>query len=383
MKRLILPLLSGLFIFSSLLSCSHSKKTENSSVVIHVDLEKEDKVSSKDVFSSIRIIPLETDLTEAGISSFRYKLAVTDNAYYVLDQRSCKIICFDSEGKWLQTSDKRGRGKGEFLMSSDFRYDDTDSTLLVLDPRGIVYKYSLEDGLPFISQTIFDADPRAAHSLLPVGGDEYLVFSNSDEHHIFTINTVLQECKAFRYDYHRWLFATPYSYTGSPFLSDNGSVYYYEGLDGSLYTVNTAELSIDKILSWDFGKYQFDVNKLEPGKEVEQYVQFWNDNSGRWATPVHIALVSEKVVLATFFFDNSWRNLVYYRETNECKYFTKFEEGGRFDIGRQYDGRGYLLIPSEYLSQFVNEKMVSDTASIAAINNTRGTDAYVLIEYVL
>lgn len=352
-------------------------------MTIKVNPDQEDSVSTQEVFSNIQIIPFESDIADANISSFKYKIAITDQAYYVLDQRSCKIICFNTEGEWLQTSDKKGRGNGEFLMSSDFHYDETDSTLVVVDPRGIVNKYSLEDGFPCVSQFILGGDLHAIHSLLPISDDRYLAFSESDEHHIFIINTGSKESKPFQYNYPQWLFGTPYSYTWSPFLCDNDTIYYYEGLNGTLYVVNPNNLSIVKALFWDFGKQQFDEKKLEKERELEYYVKYWGDNSHKWVTPIHIEFVSKQKVLARIYYNNVWKNIVYNRETNDCKCFSRFIEGGSFDIMMQHNGKGYLLIPPDNVRQIVNERMISDPASIMALNSLKTTDNYVLIVYSL
>lgn len=382
MKNCLYLLLSSIISFS-LLSCSDSKKAEKNDncKLIHVNPDHEDIVSSQAIFSNIQIIPLEGRVAEANISSFKYKLVVTDDVYYVLDQRSCRIICFSSKGKWLQTSDKKGRGVGEFLMSSDFRFDEADSTLVVVDPRGIVNRYSLEDGLPFISQSILDGNLHGIHSLLPISSGEYLTFSESDEHHLFTINTNNKECKPFLYNYPHWLFGTPYAFAWTPFLCDNKTIYYYEGLNGNLYIVNLKDLSIDKVLSWDFGEHQFDAKKLETDKDVDYYVKFWSNNSNKWVTPIHIEFVSDQIILARIYYDNSWKNIVFNRKTNEYKCFSRFIEGGSYDILMQYKGKGYLLIPPNNLRQIVNEEMITDPSSIMAMNSIQDTDNYVLVIY--
>ena len=355
----------------SLLSCC-TKETEKTAGedVVRVDPRQEDIVSVDAVFESISIIPFDDSVPEALISSYKYKLVVTDDVFYVLDQRTCRIISFDTHGNWLQTADKKGRGKGEFLMSSDFRLDVSDSALLVLDPRGIVYKYSLEQGFPFKSQFAINGPLRSTYSLLPASNDEYLVFSESDDDHLGTIDLMSNEWNPFKYKYPNWLFGTAFSFAWTPFLLDGDNLYYYEGLDGTVYRVNLENRRLDRIISWDFGRFQFNAHNLEPNKEIDYYDDLWNENSNKWATPIHVEYITKQLVLARFYFDNCWKNLVYNRITKKCLCFSSFIEGGSFDVMTQYKQRGYLLAPSDIIGQIVDKETLQSTSAIDRLDAT-------------
>lgn len=109
------------FILSFLSSCGRPQKTgtENEgATVVRIDPTREDAVSALDFFSDIQIIPLDGSNPDAFISSKIYSFIVTDAFIFVLDQRDNRILCFDPEGRWLQTVDKNGRGNKDSASSS-------------------------------------------------------------------------------------------------------------------------------------------------------------------------------------------------------------------------------------------------------------------------
>lgn len=374
-------------ILSFLSSCGRSQGTgtENEgTTVVRIDPMREDEVSAFDYFSDIRLIPLEGSSPEAFLSSALFKIIVTDAFIFVLDQRDNRILCFDADGKWLQTVDKNGRGTGEFSLSSDFIFDRRDSTLVVLDPRGKILKYAAEPGLPFVKQFDVSSYVRATHTLTTLGDEDFLLYSDTEDRPMFIFESATQSCRPVDYHSPSWLSGL-YSYTETPFLHESDSIYFYEGLDGELFQFDATSGFLRKVLRWDFGKYSFDVNKLEPNKDAYYYLNFWLSNSDRWVTPVVIKFIAESSIFLHFFFKKAWKHMVYNQKSKTYVCFTSFKEGGVFENkpGCGQTGCEYLLVSPEFIPKVLSREMLRDPASLQAFDNLKETDNHYLVVYTL
>jgi len=108
------------------LSCDPNLNTAS------IDLSRNDNVSVKDVFSNISVIQLESlnDNMITDISRIHYY----NSHYYLLDERSQKIFCFDENGCFVYKIDSQGKGRGEYHYITDLAIDDKKERLVVLDP---------------------------------------------------------------------------------------------------------------------------------------------------------------------------------------------------------------------------------------------------------
>lgn len=385
--RVFINLFFCFLIFSSLSSCGRSQKTgaeSEGAIVVRIDPTREDKVSVFDYFSDIRIIPLVGSSPDAFLSADFYGLIVTDANIFVLDMRTNKILCFDAEGKWLQTVDKNGRGNGEFSLSSDFIFDRRDSTLVVLDPRGKILKYAVEPGLPFIKQFDVSSYVRATHTLTTLNDEDFLLYSDSEDQPMFIFESETQSCRPVDYHYPSWAGGF-LAHNGTPFLQDEDTLYFYKGLDGDVFRYDNASGDLRKILRWDFGKYALDINELEPDKDADYYIRFRQSNSHRRVLPVHIKLVTESFIFLHFYFKKARKQVFYDRTNNSCVCFTSFKEGGVFwnVPGCGYAGREYSLVSPEYFSKIISREMLRDPASLQAFDNMKDTDNHYLVVYTL
>ena len=97
-----------------------------------IDLTKKQNVSLFDVFSGVRVIKLETiqDNLINDISKVRY----FDSRYFILDERSQQIFCFNESGNFVYKINAQGRGKGEYHHITDLAIDEKNKQLVVLDP---------------------------------------------------------------------------------------------------------------------------------------------------------------------------------------------------------------------------------------------------------
>ena len=120
--RLIIFLIFGIVLFS----CNSPEYTSS------IDLTKNHTVSVFDVFSDVKVIKLET--TENNLINEIKRVKYYDSRYFILDERSQQIFCFDEDGSLVYKIDSQGRGKGEYHYITDFSIDEKNEQMVILDP---------------------------------------------------------------------------------------------------------------------------------------------------------------------------------------------------------------------------------------------------------
>ena len=98
--------------------------------IITVNLERRDKISTKDLFSDIQVIPLET--TPESLIRDITQIKFFEDRYYIHDYRRSQIFVFDREGRFQFALNEKGDGPGQYLNLSDFAIDTVRRNLVVL-----------------------------------------------------------------------------------------------------------------------------------------------------------------------------------------------------------------------------------------------------------
>ncbi len=129
MAKFFSPLLHQLFFFLliiGILSCTSPDYPSS------IDLTKNQDVSVFDVFSEVKVIALET--SDNYLINDITRIVYHNKRYYILDQRSQQIFCFDENGGFVYKIDSQGRGQGEYHHITDFSIDENNQQMVVLDP---------------------------------------------------------------------------------------------------------------------------------------------------------------------------------------------------------------------------------------------------------
>ena len=118
----------SIFLF---LSCTGWKDKRNmESDIITANLERRDNVSTKELFSDIQVIPLET--TPESLIRDITQIKFFEGRYYIHDYRRSQIFVFDREGRFQFALNEKGDGPGQYLNLSDFAIDTARRNLVVL-----------------------------------------------------------------------------------------------------------------------------------------------------------------------------------------------------------------------------------------------------------
>lgn len=94
-------------------------------------------VSTTDVFTNPRIVPLET--SEQSLIGTMAKIIVKHNHIYVADSKG--VYKFTNEGKFVARIIKAGRASHEYAMLNDFQIDDDDNVFVFSMTNNCIYKY--------------------------------------------------------------------------------------------------------------------------------------------------------------------------------------------------------------------------------------------------
>ncbi|MGW8121380.1 6-bladed beta-propeller [Roseivirga echinicomitans] len=128
-KTLLLSLIT-LAVFG----CSNPETKNERFITINAAQPNLDKpVESKELFTSIEIIPLETtdDLLMVGANQVEF----FDDQYFVLDGKMQKLFVFDSQGNFKYQIGTEGDGPGEYREIVNFEIDEESQNLYMYTPN--------------------------------------------------------------------------------------------------------------------------------------------------------------------------------------------------------------------------------------------------------
>jgi hypothetical protein len=146
-----------MIVFSSCGRHDSTKKNITNSLLVVDLLSKPESVISRisEIASDVEYIPIQT--TSSSLLKSITKIVTVSGRIYIRNNYD-EILCFDSEGKFLYSLNKNGRGPGEFAFISDFDVSDDGKTIVVLS-GGILLKFT-DSGTGFV----FDNSINLNHS---------------------------------------------------------------------------------------------------------------------------------------------------------------------------------------------------------------------------
>lgn len=116
---------------------SHDKSEENNGIQIQLSLKQDPTFLSADsILSEKKIVPLET--TDDNIIAQIDKLEIYNDRFYILDKRQNVIFIFNKDGHFLTKIADTGRGPNEYFHINDFHIDDNMIYLLAGGNRKIM-----------------------------------------------------------------------------------------------------------------------------------------------------------------------------------------------------------------------------------------------------
>jgi len=351
MKKIFLP-----FIVICFTMCKQKPQIDD---VIFVDLDRPERVSLFDYFSSVELIPLETssDVLIAGIS----KVVVHKDNYYALDPTQSIIFVFDQTGKFLFKIDKKGQGPGEYVFIVDFNINPFSGNLELLEPFGKVNLYDLSGshiGTKLINYPGF----HAVHQFAAINSFTHVFYSMFQPKKIIYFN--LDEKKLLHEEFEEdWRLG---SFASNNLYEFQGEWYISRPIHPVVYKLGKEGLK--PAFQFDFGTYTQEGTTATFSKETdlfflkkieELFTQFpYLINSVRHNSRYVFASLSLKDI-------NHWVNVIYDKSTNKSKFILDFTEQIMFNSHRGEEiivTDEYVLMPIRWidLKNRIKKEMLDD-----------------------
>lgn len=366
----IFKILLSLFLFS----CVEVKDEKCSGFdVIPVDLARRDKVSVKDLFSDIQVIPLET--TQESLIRELTQIKSFEDRLYVHDYSKASIFVFDKEGSFLWKLAEKGNGPRNYLTLSDFDLDVSRRNLVTLCPvSNALFFYDLRGG--FLGKKRLPELSAAYHSFQFQNEDTIAFFTYDYDKRLkfysLSKNKMINECfpEEQKDVFCRSVFPFPHALRRS--------------LTNKVYSLTDATLA--ELYRWDFGDLNNNLNALEfpSGRNQREKIQFIKDVYSSKVVNYVIDLQGQnnRYRYAMVVRENKYIHCFYDRRTHDLLQFEQTLEGLR--LYPIYFGEEFMLCVSggEFSLDELLPKMIRTEAQQRVIDSLTEEDNPVLIKYV-
>jgi hypothetical protein len=336
--------------------CKQQPQTDNA---IFVDLDRPEKASLFDYFSSIELIPLETspDVLIAGIT----KIINYQDKWYMLDKPQSILFVFDQTGKFLFKIDKKGQGAGEYLFISDFNINPITGNLEVLEPFGRLNRYDLS-GNPIDTKLIKYGGFYAVHQFAALDSCTYIFYAMSQPKKIIYFN--LDEKKLLHEELEEnerlGSFATQNLY------QYQGNCYIFRPIHPVVYKIGKERL--DVAFQFDFGTYTREGTTAVFSSEAERFISKKTEELfAQFPYLIQAVRHNSKYVFVSLFLKdmNQRANIIYDKSTEKSKFILDFTEQVAVNSYRGEEiivTDEYVLMPVQWidLEKRIKKEMLDD-----------------------
>lgn len=328
-----------------------------------IDLSQNNEISVFDIFSEVIAIQLETS-PEALISMIS-KIEYFNNEYFILDETSQQIFCFDDVGKFKFKISASGNGPGEYNYITDFSIDMFNKQIAVLDP---VYQRVLTFDLNgnYISTYSIMAEEIMGYNKVLSINDSILLLTS------FSYDQIILYCKNSDSIVYGG-FNTNIPKTLIPFNIDrniyqiDGRTYVMPPLCQTVY--DFTDINPSPHFHWCFGLENNTEDQINRLKEEIKHRQRPNEYRFR-----HEAVGKNKILnhfiinvfetsrfnIAKLEFDNNWKSVIIDKNSQKSYVFTTFKEGVILPFGHFQSDR--IVINNFDIPEEIWDKLPSEIA---------------------
>jgi hypothetical protein len=239
----------------ALCSCKSTSHEESAVKTISVDFSKmKDSGKEKDLFSSYKIVPLETN--DSCLIGEITKVVLWQDRIFILDfYKTVSVFIFDSSGKWINTISRRGQGPDEYVNLTDIFFDEeaqllclvcrSNQKLMLFDKNGQLKK---QEKLPNIWFFFMETTLKGYVACANNTSTPPLYNSN-----IYTLSSDF-EIKSEHFEIPKEWESKALGST-TTFAKFKSNIYYFPQLNNMIYKISND--SVYEFYKYDFGKYNF------------------------------------------------------------------------------------------------------------------------------
>jgi hypothetical protein len=376
MKRIIIIA----FLASYLISC-HTRSINNEVKSEYngryfVDMDSESTPSLNFFFSEIEVIRLQQSVgSYLNYPFIKYK--IFDSTLYFLDLRRHEILLFNLEGIFIKKINHLGNGPGEYNMICDFGINRFSQNLELLTPQGklLIYDKTGEHFLEYINISEFVS---AVHNFANLTNDIYVFYSEYAEKKILYYSKKSKSSVNSEYSLPSFIAYTHFNHYMTPFIMFSDTLRFYEAHNGMIHNFNPEKYIMEDFLQWDFGKYNFKLEKI-PKNESESFYRNIASNIGmKYVTPFIHCVENDRFIIARTKFRNKFYTIIYDKKRKQNFAFNLLEEGVQINAEVELNGSFYSCIMLEDISLLLNNKIIGESRYINLLKNSREGDLFII-----
>lgn len=371
----------SIILLLTLLCCScnqHNKVHPYGEFTNLVNLDEEHVVSIYDLFSEVEIIPMETN--EESVMGYPITKMLIDNGqFYFSTHKGNAIWQFDSSGHFIRKINHYGAGPHEYSELSDFRFNRFTGDLEILCTWGYLNVYE-HSGNIFKKRISFDKEHISVlHNFIELSQNKYLLFSASKRGNKMiwydvSNNDIISE----DYNLPEFLFFnTPYHHTYTPFYVFNDTVHFVQAGNGEVFVADTIG-GLRTKYNFDFGKYNFDISKLEE-ESVEFYVRHSHSIGTKYANRFLAYGENSNYYISRFSFQKGIQHLLMDKKNNNIITFGRTKEKCLLMPVYMDENFLYYFASPQELQVAINPKILSDE-DVVRFNSVSPDDNLVVIK---
>lgn len=372
-----------------LAGCNEKSNINTEKISISVDSLKNHPTSMADIFSSIKLIPLETN-TECLINNAS-KLLVKDDSYYIRDQPEHNVIVFGRNGEFIfSTKTFQGKGPDEYMSLTDFIVN-KDGDIEILNPRQLkINTYSIKGEIKQSYSLIKE--------LLPIS----TFFKIDNDHYLFYCpvkRLPSDNEKYYSTDYVK-LYSTQTSKIIDQFINNNKNANYMGGTAqniffecGDFVTINHRfpseylyyfdknKLEIDRVCEFDLGENAFKIEDLPSNLTEKEYRNFMPDNRNE-----HMFIldkIQNNKYLLVYCYTKNQLGVIFYDKQNKTKslYMNKAGEVNQIPMVDYMDDTYLYYLCEPNVVEYYIDNTLLDPKSKTLLGEIEINDNPVLIKY--
>ena len=333
-------------------------------IILAVDLDLEnDNVSFYDLFESVSLIQLET---KENVLLHRIdKIIFHNDSIFIMDKKQGTIFLFDSKGRYLNKLSKQGNGPDEYFDLSDFAINSYTNNLELLSTYRGISRYDLN--FNFIGKIPFSDKGWLVHRFAIIDSCTRALFNIVRTHNIEIYDISEKKIKGKYIEIPKFIYRnTP---LGGPFLLDNlreGEAVFTQPFSHVVYSVTHS--SLKERYKWDFGKYNFSIEELDPVLSQDEYSNIFSSNSFKQNNVYSFLANAENswIYLAQFTFGSESRVLtvVYDKVTSKYMKIGDLKEGISFPYYPIVTEECLYTIPRDtfVVNKYLNDKIKKENS---------------------
>lgn len=256
MKRLLLYVITILIVYS----CSHPTTYINHNVLTTIEMDGSGNRDThwSEIVASRKYIPLETN-SDCLIGSVQ-KILKSDGMYFVMSStKQGQLFVFDTNGKYLTTIGRKGKGPGEYTKLVDFCIHPTKDIIYLLCSNHRVIQYSHTNKVLGEFKLYRSKEFKYFNPYAIACNDKYLVINNNE-----AFELVFYDLEGNYKGIDLKCNPIEKSSQLSPFHISGNGLFYYTEYNDTIYKID--DNSIVPCYFIDFGNLAEDLLKYERGK---------------------------------------------------------------------------------------------------------------------